>query len=134
MATSSQTQDGIPRVFPLWEAPLPQTLFVDRDGDVWEPNGHTAEGELLLACPNPRNPEDRGEGESFEWTLARVERTFGPLTPRADVEERRLAEVDVEFHDYYGPDERRWKPWQVENYLAAINDVHAQFARQAVAA
>lgn len=135
MAQSSQiSQTSSVRVYALHEAPLPQTTFVDRDGDVWVPAGHTAEGELLLACPEPQNPEDAGEGPSFPWTLQRVERACGPLTPRADVEESRLAAVDVEFVDYYGPDWRRWQRWQVENYLAAIAKVHAEFAPQGVAA
>jgi hypothetical protein len=51
-----------------------------------------------------------------------------------DVEESRLAEVDQEFLDYYGPDWTRWKPWQQENYLAAIEKVHAEFAPKGVAA
>jgi hypothetical protein len=124
----------LPRVFPLYEAPLPQTVFVDRDGDVWVTAGHTADGELLLACPSPQDPEDRGEGESFPWTLRMVQLSFGPLTARADVEESRLAEVDAEFTSYYGPDQRSWKPWQVETYLTAIERVHAEFAPQGVAA
>lgn len=49
-----------------------------------------------------------------------------------DVEEQRLAEVDQEFLDYYGPDWTRWQPWQQENYLAAIAQVHAEFAPQQV--
>jgi hypothetical protein len=60
-------------------------VFVDRDGDVWVPTGHTASGELLLACPEPINPEDRGEGESFPWTLRSVRLAFGPLTARSAV-------------------------------------------------
>lgn len=70
---SSQTPTA-PQVAPL--APS----YVDRDGDVWVPNGHTSNGELLLACPQPQNPEDAGEGESFAWTLRLVEAGFGPLT------------------------------------------------------
>ena len=80
MATSFQTPDsGRIRVLPLHEAPFASS-FVDKDGDVWVPNGHTASGELLLACPQPSNPEDAGEGESFAWTLTLVEAGFGPLT------------------------------------------------------
>jgi hypothetical protein len=79
VTTVSQTLDsGQIRVLPLHEAPLEQA-FVDKDGDVWVPNGHTASGELLLACPQPQNPEDAGEGESFAWTLRLVEAGFGPL-------------------------------------------------------
>ena len=52
-----------------------------------------------------------------------------PLPVRAeDVEESRLAEVDVEFTDYFGPDQWRWQPWQLEQYLTAIAKVHAEFA------
>lgn len=79
MATSSQTP------IPLHEAPLPQTEFVDKDGDVWQATGHTADGELLLACPHPHDPEDRGEGESFAWTLRLVQAGFGPLIARSAV-------------------------------------------------
>ncbi|MFJ8146622.1 hypothetical protein ACIQ6R_16345 [Streptomyces sp. NPDC096048] len=58
-----------------------------------------------------------------------------PVMVRAeDVEEARLAEVDREFTEYFGPNWRRWKPWQVEQYVAAIEKVHAEFAPQGVAA
>ncbi len=79
MATSSQTP------IPLHEAPLPQTVFVDRDGDVWQATGHTPDGELLLTCPQPRNPEDQGEGDSFAWTLRLVQAGFGPLIAQSAV-------------------------------------------------
>jgi hypothetical protein len=62
-----------------------EQAFVDRDGDVWVPNGHTPSGDLLLACPQPSNPEDCGEGESYAWTLRLVEAGFGPLTVRSAV-------------------------------------------------
>lgn len=55
-------------------------MFVDRDGDVWVPNGRTSSGEQLLACPQPVDPEDAGEGVSFAWTWRLVEAGFGPLT------------------------------------------------------
>lgn len=126
MNASSQTPTRR-RVFALHEAPLPQTVFVDNDGDVWEPDGHTASGELLLACPNPHDPAEFADGPSFPWTLAAVERVFGPLTPRADVEERRLVDVDTEFVGYFGPMWRSWQPWQVEQYLDALAKVHAEF-------
>ncbi|MFB7440192.1 hypothetical protein ACFC01_17845 [Streptomyces mirabilis] len=85
MTTVSQTLDsGQTRVLPLNEAPLTPE-FVDRDGDVWVPNGHTPSGELLLACPQPLNPEDAGEGESFAWTLGLVQAQFGPLIGRSAV-------------------------------------------------
>ncbi|MFJ6667482.1 hypothetical protein [Streptomyces sp. NPDC091383] len=51
-----------------------------------------------------------------------------------DLEESALAEVDVEFHEYFGPDESRWLPWQVEQYLDAIAKIHARFSPQGVAA
>jgi hypothetical protein len=73
MATSFQTGS---RVMPLHQSPQ---AFVDRDGDTWVPNGHAPDGEPLLVCPQPQNPEDAGEGESFAWTLRLVEVGFGPL-------------------------------------------------------
>jgi hypothetical protein len=74
---SSQTLDsGQIRVLPLNEAPQ---AFVDRDGDTWVPTGRTPDGESLLSCPQPQNPEDAGEGESFAWTFRLVEVGFGPL-------------------------------------------------------
>lgn len=66
-------------VLPLHEAPQAQ-VFVDSSGDVWVGTGHTSAGELLLACPQPGDPEDQGEGESFAWTVRLVEAGFGPLT------------------------------------------------------
>lgn len=59
---------------------------------------------------------------------------WAPMVRAEDVEEARLAEVDVEFHDYFGPDDLRWLPWQVEQYLSAIAAVHAEFAPEGVAA
>jgi hypothetical protein len=83
VTTVSQTPDsGQIRVLPLHEAPQ---AFVDKEGDVWVPNGHTASGELLLSCPQPQDPEDAGVGESFAWTLRLVEAGFGPLTVRSAV-------------------------------------------------
>lgn len=85
MTTSSQTlNSGQIRVLPLHKAPLEQA-FVDKDGDVWVPSGHTPDGQLLLSCPLPLDPEDAGEGESFAWTLPLVEAEFGPLTVRSAV-------------------------------------------------
>lgn len=63
----------------------PPEVFIDRDGDEWHPIGRNASGEVMLACPEPQNPEDRGEGESFAWTLPLVEAGFGPLTSRSAV-------------------------------------------------
>ncbi|MFE1192862.1 hypothetical protein ACFW6E_08685 [Streptomyces olivaceoviridis] len=47
-----------------------------------------------------------------------------------DLEETRLAEVDHEFLEYFGPDWVHWQPWQQEQYLAAIAKVHDEFAPQ----
>jgi hypothetical protein len=58
---------------------------VDSSGDVWVATGHNADGELLLVCPQPQNPEDQGEGNSFAWTLALVQAGFGPLMARSAV-------------------------------------------------
>jgi hypothetical protein len=88
MATSLQIQlrpQNPPRVVSLHKAPLPGTEFVDRNGDVWVPSGHTPSGELLLSCPQPKNPEDCGEGESFAWTYRLVQSAFGPLIGRSAV-------------------------------------------------
>ena len=126
MRTSSQT----PRVYALHEAPLPQTAWVDSNGETWVPAGHTSSGELILACPEPTQEVDRGEGSSFPWTLAQVERAFGPLTAQTDMQQRVLAEVDQEFLDYYGPDQRAWKSWQVETYETAMAQAFAGFASQ----
>lgn len=85
MATSLQIPRITPNPVPLHKAPLPQTEFVDCEGDVWVASGHTASGELLLSCPQPLNPEDAGEGESFAWTLHLVQAQFGPLIARTAV-------------------------------------------------
>lgn len=87
MTTSSQTPGGaqLSQVVSLHKAPLPQTEFVDRDGDVWTATGHNGRGELLLACPEPHEVRDAGEGESFPWTLRTVQRAFGPLIARTAV-------------------------------------------------
>ncbi|GHH29942.1 hypothetical protein [Streptomyces rubradiris] len=44
-----------------------------------------------------------------------------------DLEEARLAEVDQEFLEMYGPDWAAWEPWKRELYLTAIEQVHAEF-------
>jgi hypothetical protein len=62
-----------------------QTEYVDREGDVWLPDGETAAGEPRLKCPAPQSPEDAGTGPSFEWTLSLVESLFGPLTEQTAV-------------------------------------------------
>lgn len=79
MATSFQTP------VPLHKATLPQTVFVDRDGDEWHAIGHTPSGELLLTVPQPREERDAGEGEPFAWTLHLVQAGFGPLIARSGV-------------------------------------------------
>lgn len=85
MNSSSQTPVVAQTPVQLQKAPLPQTEFVDRDGDVWVAMGHNPAGELLLACPSPRNPEEAGVGESFAWTLRLVQAAFGPLIARTAV-------------------------------------------------
>jgi hypothetical protein len=85
MATSLQIPKVAQTPVPLHKATLPQTVFVDRDGDVWQATGHSPSGELLLSCPQPRNPEDAGVGESFAWTLGLVQASFGPLIARSAV-------------------------------------------------
>lgn len=87
MATSLQIPQITlpPPVVPLHKATLPQTQFVDSSGDVWVPVGHNRDGELVLSCPEPQDPDDRGEGESHSWTLRQVQRAFGPLIARSAV-------------------------------------------------
>ncbi|MFF7550879.1 hypothetical protein ACFZCU_45855 [Streptomyces canus] len=85
MAASFQTPQVAQTPVSLHKAPLPQVEFIDRDGDVWQATGHTPDGELLLSCPHPSNPEDCGEGESFAWTLRLVQAGFGPLIARSAV-------------------------------------------------
>jgi hypothetical protein len=72
------------RVLPLHEAPV-ASVFVDRDGDVWVPNGTDSAGELKLVCPEPAEPGDQGVGDSYPWTLRLVEAAFGPLTEQTAV-------------------------------------------------
>lgn len=79
-----QTPGTVPPVLPLHEAPL-VTVFVDREGDTWIPDGTDGKGELRLVCPEPVEPGDQGEGESFPWTLRLVEAAFGPLTKQMAV-------------------------------------------------
>lgn len=79
MATSSQTNIASRRPVPLHQSPQAQS-FIDSAGDTWVGTGRTSNGELLLSCPQPSNPEDAGEGDSFAWTLRLVEAGFGPLT------------------------------------------------------
>jgi len=83
LTTSFQTPSATPHVVALHKAPLPQTEFVDRNGNVWVADRHNARGELVLACPNPVDPEDAGEGESYPWTLHEVQTAFGPLIARS---------------------------------------------------
>lgn len=87
MTTVFQTPQPPPplRPVPLHKATLPQTVFVDRDGDEWSPAGHNASGELILACPSPSSPGDQGEGPSHAWTLSKVRGLFGPLMARSAV-------------------------------------------------
>lgn len=85
MTTSPIEMPGRVTVLSLRKAPLPQTEFVDASGDVWVATGHNPGGELLLSCPQPKNPEDQGVGESFAWTLHLVQSAFGPLMARSAV-------------------------------------------------
>jgi hypothetical protein len=57
-----------------------------------------------------------------------------PPVRAEDVEEARLVEVDQEFLEYFGPDFAGWKPWQVEQYLDALEKAHAEFAPEGAAA
>jgi hypothetical protein len=76
VTTSLQTSSG---VRPLQQSPQ---AVVDRDGDVWVPTGRVAtDGQPLMECPQPSDPEDAGVGESFAWTWRLVETAFGPLKP-----------------------------------------------------
>lgn len=111
-------------------------VLVDRDGDEWTVTGHASDGDVFVDCPAPADPGDQGEGRPRPWTLATVERWFGPLVPKSMVreenaEEDALIAVGQEFRDMYGPDDRSWAPWQVEEYLAALAKVHAEFSPQA---
>ncbi|MGW1615730.1 hypothetical protein ACWCQZ_41040 [Streptomyces sp. NPDC002285] len=85
MSSLSHPPAAPQRPVPLHKATLPTTVFVDREGDVWVANGHNVRGELVLACPNPHDPRDCGEGESYPWTLREVQRSFGPLIARSAV-------------------------------------------------
>lgn len=59
--------------------PRPRLLLVDRQGDVWQPTGRFADGEAVLECPAPSDPDDCGEGEGHEWTLPQIAAWLGPL-------------------------------------------------------
>ena len=58
---------------------MPAMVFVDRDGNEWRVTG-AANGDVQLACDEPRDPEDQGDGPSFPWTLRSVQSWFGPLS------------------------------------------------------
>lgn len=87
MSTVFQTPtvERLPRVVPLHKATLPETEFVDKDGDVWVPSGYNGRGELELICPNPQDPREDGEGEPRRWSLHGVQSAFGPLIARSAV-------------------------------------------------
>jgi len=103
-------------------------LLVDRNGEVWRPAGVAADGDVVLACDSPSNPDDRGDGPSYPWTLSQVEKRFGPLVQATvDAEMAQVAAVDVTLHEVFGRDESTWLPGQTADYLAAIGDVHARF-------
>jgi hypothetical protein len=61
------------------------SVFVDRDGDLWVPDGVGVEGEPRLKCPEPQEQRDAGVGESRRWTLSEVRAAFGPLTEQSAV-------------------------------------------------
>lgn len=108
-------------------------IFMDRDGEVWRGYGtDAASGELLLACDEPRNPDDRGSGPSFPWTVRTVRMWFGPLVEMTaeDAEQAQLAAVDEALHKLHGADDTTWTPEQVEDYLARIDGVHDRFRPQ----
>ena len=58
---------------------------------------------------------------------------MAPMVRAEDVEEAALVAVDSEFVRDVGPDMWHWQPWQREQYLAAIDQAHAEFGTQAVA-
>jgi hypothetical protein len=105
-------------------------LFMDRDGEIWRGYGtDAASGDLLLACDEPRNVDDRGTGESFPWTVCTVRMWFGPLTEvtTEDAEQTQLAAVDAALHEQYGADDAAWTPEQTADYLTRIDGVHGRF-------
>jgi hypothetical protein len=110
------------------------TVWIDREGEVWRPNGVDRAGEQLLACSYPQNPADRGDGPSFPWTLPTVTRWFGPLTVApdpleaefADLEQNALAEADRKFDDVHGP-ATEWSPLEEIGYVLLIERVHRVF-------
>lgn len=54
--------------------------YVDRDGDVWLPDGvDEVTRETRFVCPKPQASEDAGDGPSYPWTLSEVQHVFGPL-------------------------------------------------------
>lgn len=85
MNESSQTLAPPLRPVALHKATLPQTVFVDRDGDVWVAVGHNGRGELELICPAPQDSREDGEGEPRRWSLHGVQSAFGPLIARTAV-------------------------------------------------
>ncbi|WP_405676713.1 hypothetical protein OG292_19040 [Streptomyces sp. NBC_01511] len=60
-------------------APKPAAVLVDRDGEVWRPTDRVRGGERVWECPAPSDPEDRGDGPSYPWTLPEMNAWFGPL-------------------------------------------------------
>lgn len=61
--------------------------FIDRDGDLWETTGDTENGQPLLICPDPSNPDDWGDPDAppVPRPMDFVASWFGPLTAAADL-------------------------------------------------
>ncbi|MEV8353140.1 hypothetical protein ACFVTT_23520 [Streptomyces niveus] len=74
---------GISVLAPAPAASQP-TVLVDRDGEVWRETDRVRGGERVWECPAPSDPEDRGPGESYPWTLPEMDAWFGPLVERLD--------------------------------------------------
>jgi hypothetical protein len=80
--TNIPTGDRRPVLVTGVTVPAQRVVYVDRDGDVWHPTSETtADGEQVLHCPAPQDPEDQGEGPSYPWTLRALELALGPVRP-----------------------------------------------------
>jgi len=63
---------------PLPAAPVALVL-VDCDGDVWRQAGVTPEGEPLMVCDTPQDPDEVGPGASNPWTPTAIAAWFAPV-------------------------------------------------------